>query len=310
MPALFPVDKVLGVDLIGLALSTIIYGITCLQVFLYYTKYCSRDSLALKLFVAGLMIMDTVEWSLLVVAMYHYTITNFGDYIVLQRNHWSLSYQAVLGGLLAVLVEMFFAWRLFNLSGRKLIFPFVIGIFCLAKTATSIGFTYVSDVSAKEFSQAGILEVWSLVSLATAIACDAFIAFGLIYYLHRGNAGFKGTHRAINLLITYALNTCLLTSIFNAVCMAMWITESSTLLYSLFYNLIVRLYSCSFMSTLNSRETVRNEMHTGELITMSHLVAHPSEQTQSGPVKFNPGPTGSTVTAWDDGIESQTTHKH
>jgi hypothetical protein len=32
--------------------------------------------------------MDTVEWAFLVVAMYHYTITNFGDYIVLLSNHW------------------------------------------------------------------------------------------------------------------------------------------------------------------------------------------------------------------------------
>ncbi|KAJ7141919.1 hypothetical protein C8R43DRAFT_1200436 [Mycena crocata] len=248
MPAPISVDKLLGAGLIGLVLSTIIYGITWLQVFSYYTKYSSRDGLFLRTFVGGLMVLDTFHVALLVMVMYHYTVTNFGDYSMLVHNTWSFVWQAFVGGVLEVLVEMFFAYRLYHLSGRKIVFPIVIGILCLAKLATTIGFTIVGR-EITSLSLAGQLEKWSIASLSTAIGCDTVIAVSLIYYLRKGNSGFKGTHRAINLLITYALNTCLLTGVFNIVCMTMWIKENTTMIYATFYFILVRRASLSSILT-------------------------------------------------------------
>ncbi|KAJ3872270.1 hypothetical protein F5051DRAFT_507184 [Lentinula edodes] len=281
MPSLIPLDNLLGAALIGLVLSTIVYGVTWLQVFSYYTKYCSHDTCFLKAFVGILMAFDTFHMVLLVMLMYHYTVSNFGDYLVLEHNTWPLVWQAFVGGLLEVTVEMFFAYRLYILSGKRVIFSIFIGILCLGKLATTVGFTIVG-LGIETFSLAGKLETWSIASLSTAIGCDSMIAICLIYYLRMNKTGFKGTHRAINLLITYALNTCLLTSIFNIVCMTMWITENTTMLYTIFYFILVRLYSCSFMSTLNSRETVRKELESSDVITMSQLIASQPTEVLSG----------------------------
>ncbi|KAJ7167210.1 hypothetical protein C8R43DRAFT_984506 [Mycena crocata] len=302
MPALIPVDELLGAGLIGLVLSTIIYGITWLQVFSYYTKYSSRDGPFLKTFVGVLMVLDTFHVALLVMLMYHYTVTNFGDYLVLMHNTWPLVWQAFVGGVLEVSVEMFFAYRLYHLSGRQIVFPIVVGILCLAKLATTIGFTVIG-LEISTFSLAGQLETWSIASLSTAIGCDTVIAVSLIYYLRKSNTGFKGTHRAINLLITYALNTCLLTSIFNIVCMTMWIKENTTMIYATFYFILVRLYSCSFMSTLNGRESVRKELEGHDVVTMSHLGFSPSDQTNHGTMgtlKLGTGPSDRSTAGWGD----------
>ncbi|KAF8191651.1 hypothetical protein K438DRAFT_1590964 [Mycena galopus ATCC 62051] len=99
MPSLIPLDKsdFLGATLIGLVLSTLVYGITCLQVFLYYTKHSSRDSPFLKAFVCApvlrivFLVLDTVHVALLVSLMYHYSVTNFGDYSTLERSTWCAS---------------------------------------------------------------------------------------------------------------------------------------------------------------------------------------------------------------------------
>ncbi|KAJ7747610.1 hypothetical protein DFH07DRAFT_575439 [Mycena maculata] len=299
MPALIPVDNFLGIALIGLVLSTIVYGITCLLVFSYYTKYSSRDGLFLKTFVAALMTLDTFHLALLVMFVYHYSVTNFGDYVSLQRSTWTVVVQALVGGIVQVLVEMFFAYRLYNLAGKKIIFLIIIAILCLAKLTTTIGFTVIG-LGLDAFSLAGKLQAWSISSLALAIACDTVIAVFLIYYLRKGSyIGFKGTHRAINLLITYALNTCLLTSIFNIVDVIMWIKSDTPMLYALFYFILVRLYSCSFMSTLNSRDTVRKEMENRELFTMSQFAAAPATQSQNGTLKLATGSSDLSSAAWD-----------
>ncbi|KAI9453077.1 hypothetical protein BJY52DRAFT_865094 [Lactarius psammicola] len=55
MPALIPVHNTLGALFIGTVLSSILYGVTWLQVYSYYNTHCSRDRWPLKSFVAFLM---------------------------------------------------------------------------------------------------------------------------------------------------------------------------------------------------------------------------------------------------------------
>ncbi|KAH9028802.1 hypothetical protein EDB84DRAFT_1497581 [Lactarius hengduanensis] len=55
MPALIPVDNTLGALFIGNFLSSILYGVTWLQVYSYYSGRCSRDRWPLKCFVASLL---------------------------------------------------------------------------------------------------------------------------------------------------------------------------------------------------------------------------------------------------------------
>ncbi|KAH8997128.1 hypothetical protein EDB86DRAFT_927621 [Lactarius hatsudake] len=55
MPALIPVDNTYGALLIGCVLSSIVYGVTWLQVYSYYNGHSSKDRWPLKYFVAFLM---------------------------------------------------------------------------------------------------------------------------------------------------------------------------------------------------------------------------------------------------------------
>ncbi|KAK6981097.1 hypothetical protein R3P38DRAFT_3115099 [Favolaschia claudopus] len=88
--SLIPLDNILGTWLIGLILSSVLYGITCLQVYLYFTKSCSRDRTILKAFVIGLFTLDTFHLSLVSHSIYSVVVTNFGDYVQLGMIPWSL----------------------------------------------------------------------------------------------------------------------------------------------------------------------------------------------------------------------------
>ncbi|KAH9166647.1 hypothetical protein EDB89DRAFT_1910496 [Lactarius sanguifluus] len=50
MPALIPLHNTLGALFIGTVLSSLIYGVTWLQVYSYYNSHCSRDRWPLKSF--------------------------------------------------------------------------------------------------------------------------------------------------------------------------------------------------------------------------------------------------------------------
>ncbi|KAF9059762.1 hypothetical protein BDP27DRAFT_1238142 [Rhodocollybia butyracea] len=88
MTALVPLDSLLGAAFIGIILSTVIYGVTCLQVYQYFTHHSYKDTTLLKIFVSLFVTIDTFHVALLVTFYYEYTVTNFGDYIFLSKINW------------------------------------------------------------------------------------------------------------------------------------------------------------------------------------------------------------------------------
>ncbi|KAF7308400.1 hypothetical protein HMN09_00688700 [Mycena chlorophos] len=233
----------LGCGVLGLALSSIIFGITWLQVYLYYTEHSSGDRPFLKAYVAIVMILDTLNQVLVILVVYHYTVTDFGDFEALTQNTWPFFFwQALPAGIIEIMVEAFFAYRLYGMSGRKIIYLVFVGIVCVFQLAGYIGWLVIGSKSSPLPSLTAQLEPWSIIIFSSATICDLVIAVCLIHYLRKEkNAGmFRGTNRAINLLITYALNTCLLTDILNIICIIVWAKEKESMLYVLFFWVVIR----------------------------------------------------------------------
>jgi hypothetical protein len=51
MPSAIPLDSTMGAYLIALIMSSIVYGVTCLQVYIYFTESSLHDTSSLKTFV-------------------------------------------------------------------------------------------------------------------------------------------------------------------------------------------------------------------------------------------------------------------
>ncbi|KAK6966587.1 hypothetical protein R3P38DRAFT_2590636 [Favolaschia claudopus] len=124
--SLIPLDNFLGTWLIGLILSSVLFGVTCLQIFLYFTKYCSRDRGILKIFVLFLFALDAFHLALVSHSLYSVVVTNFGDYVQLGIAPWSLLIQTVVGILLGTLVQFFYGWRIYVISKKSVILPAMI----------------------------------------------------------------------------------------------------------------------------------------------------------------------------------------
>ncbi|KZT64979.1 hypothetical protein DAEQUDRAFT_769219 [Daedalea quercina L-15889] len=108
MPALIPLDEFLGVVFIGIIVSTILYGVTCLQTYSYYTQNSNNDSRWMKLFVALVVAVDSFHVALIATAYYYYTVTNYGDYFALQVEQvpWSMAVQVPVGTVVGAMVQL------------------------------------------------------------------------------------------------------------------------------------------------------------------------------------------------------------
>ncbi|KAJ7929551.1 hypothetical protein B0H13DRAFT_1859545 [Mycena leptocephala] len=194
--SLIPLDNILGAWLIGLIVSSVVSLLH---------ENCSRDAVFLKTFraysikVALLMALDTLHLALLSHSFYSTTVTNFGDYVELGQAPWSLLVQVVVGDLLSALVQFFYAYRIYILSKKSLVFPVMIGICSLGQLDEAFGIAYMQQAGStaiqsfqiKFFKDTKAVLPYSTSAFVFGVGCDVLISSAMIYHLLRHKTGFQ-----------------------------------------------------------------------------------------------------------------------
>ncbi|KAJ7044289.1 hypothetical protein C8F04DRAFT_1228656 [Mycena alexandri] len=217
--SLIPLDNFLGAWLIGLIVASVFFGVTCLQVYLYFTKHSARDPVFLKTFVVLLLALDTLHLALVSHAFYFATVTNFGDYVELGTAPWfndSISFQV----------------KYFSLASEDL--PYFAA------------------------------------SLSIKVACDVLIASAMENGLPQVEPFlfWRGKTLIFQSIFYHAVSSQ------NLHC-RQFVALPSTLIYAPFFFVLVRLYTLSFLSILNSRDHVREQ-----LFSIAHaMITIPSPYT-------------------------------
>jgi hypothetical protein len=219
MPALIPLDNTLGALFLGTVLSSIVYGVTWLQVYSYYDSHSSRDRWPLKSFVAFLMLVDSVNMGFVIYASYNTSVTNFGDYLPLEFLPWYLPGIFSSAIVLEVSVQHFYAFRIYRLSKRSPYLPAAISVISL------IAFAFGLVFSAKDVESINTLgnpfQGFFLATLSCNVLCDALITFGMVYTLLSNRTEFRRTNSVLNLLAIYTINCGILNLVFSIACIAL-----------------------------------------------------------------------------------------
>ncbi|KAJ6532152.1 hypothetical protein DFH09DRAFT_1182737 [Mycena vulgaris] len=272
--SLIPLDNSLGAWLIGIIVSSVLFGVTCLQVYLYFTKHCGRDPVFFKTFVALLLAFETLSLALASHAFYFVTVTNFGDYGELGIPPWSQLVQIPVGVFVATFVQLFYAFRIYALSNKSLVLPVIIGVLAVADLGLSLVSVH-KTFQVKYFSQAREDIPYFAGTLSITVACDVLIASAMVYHLLRNKTGFHKTGKAINLLVAYSLRSGAITMTFAICGLVIFVCFPTALIYLPFFFILVRLYALSFMSILNSRDHVREQLFS----TTHAMITIPSSYT-------------------------------
>ncbi|KAI9440963.1 hypothetical protein H4582DRAFT_1509335 [Lactarius indigo] len=304
MPALIPVDNTLGALLIGTVLSSILYGVTWLQVYYYYNSHCSRDRWPLKSFVAFLMLVDTVNLVFVVHEPYRDIITNFGDYesSALRQLSWGQSAITLSTNVLEVSVQHFYAYRIYRLGRGSPYLPAAISVVSLTEVGeflrsgvprdfhlvlTDFGkvlgsctvqkcqpsfrvffplfFSRVFQNSLKHIHDSSSrFEEFLIPTLSCKVLCDILITVGMVYYLLSKRTQVRRTNNVLNLLAIYSINCGTLHLVFAISCVTVLAKYRDTLIYVPSLFIMIRLSLCAFMSILNSRDTLRETLDARE----------------------------------------------
>ncbi|KAI0648816.1 hypothetical protein C8Q79DRAFT_475128 [Trametes meyenii] len=270
LPQAPALDNTYGVGLIGTALGLMLFGLTVHQVYRYFRLY-PTDPTYVKVYVIVLLAVETFHIILSLHSCYFYLITNYlqpGAFLI---PVWSVNTVPLTTGVVATLSQCFFAHRVWlgetlkthvhsvhslrKVGPKYRLFVLVAIVLLLVELGFSLAATIETYVRPLFTSYWNVTWVFSA-SFGMAVLVDTILTGVLITVLHRSRTGLKRTDSLIDLLIVYAINTGLLTGIFNILTFIFALVYSDNLIYGAFAVVTAKLYANSVLAALNARKSL------------------------------------------------------
>ncbi|KAJ7589048.1 hypothetical protein C8J56DRAFT_30161 [Mycena floridula] len=270
-------DNTLGAAFIGGILASILYGVTCVQTFIFFNSG-RNQRLYLKGVVLTLWSLDTIHLICVCHALYWYLITNFLNAFVLEKLAWYRGWCPSHAHERYNCPEVVFTYRVWILSGksRLLTYPLILMIFLVQLDGLASGIKALMSptfVVLAEFT-------WVLyVGFILSVVADWAIAMVLCYYLYRSRSGIKSTDSLISVLMAYTINIGLLTSVCFLACFITYAVMKNYVFLALYFP-ISKLYVNSLLATLNARESLQAR-------DLAYSTGFP--MTQQTQIEFRPG---------------------
>ncbi|KAJ3503255.1 hypothetical protein NLJ89_g8515 [Agrocybe chaxingu] len=264
-----PAEFAHGWMFIGFLINAFLLGLMTAQVYIYYSTY-KRDRPWIKIFVAVLYVADIFNTIVIFAYLYRSLITFFGDEPNLGKSDWLFAAEPASTGVIAMMVQLFFAWRAYSLT-KSVINGCAIAALAITGGVSSIvtGFEVGRSATFVEFDAfRHTVILW----LVASVVCDILITLTLVTFLeeklfwvhptlvsHRfleqqkHKTGFQRSDLMIDRIIRVVVQTGLLTMIVATVDLIVYLVDPSGTHLMINYPL-AKLYSNSLMSSLNSRK--------------------------------------------------------
>lgn len=236
-----------------------LYGMTCLQVYSYFSRHSENDKTFLKYFVAAIVMFESLQMALLVHAIYTVGVTNFGDFLSDRKAPWSLRAQVLMGILITGAIQQFYAWRIYQFSRRQAYVPSFIVVSSFAEEACGVAF-FIRSLRYPDYQQNVDQKVVVIPILTLQVACDLTITASMVYYLYTRCTRVKQTITATTTLALYSIISGGLALVFSISCLITFVRFTGTLIFAPFFFVLMRIYVCAFMALLNSRDRIRTKL--------------------------------------------------
>ncbi|KAJ7779918.1 hypothetical protein B0H16DRAFT_1500225 [Mycena metata] len=266
--------------LIGFSLDWALFAVLTVQLYLYYQAF-PNDKVFTKGLVYFVYCINLTQVIFVTIDAFDTFGYGFGDPSTLNTKtfKWLWLVAPVFGWTVACIVQSFYAFRLYQLSGSWIV-PLILELAALGTWGIGI----YEGVSGRQYTGLNLgvnlqtgLAVFFLV--ATAVI-DITIAGCMTYYLTRIDTGFRRTHAVATKLIRVSIETGVMTALFATLILALYFGFPRRSFFIVPGNTIATVYANTLFAVLNSRFQIlngRSDVRTSDIFaaTLPYTVRRP-----------------------------------
>ncbi|KAJ7367925.1 hypothetical protein DFH08DRAFT_946898 [Mycena albidolilacea] len=283
------VKELFATTFIGFTVATTLYGVSILQVYLYFRRY-SQDRWTLKTMVATLWILDTLTTIFVAHSLFVFV---FG---LLSKKAdtnipWGFTVEKMLVTIITFIAQCFYAHTIWKVSKNILTTVFV-SVLAVATFGLGIYTTVhlFQNPGLNSISSRSFLIVSGLVQGLAALN-DIVITASLSYYLHIKRSGLPSSEKLIDTLIVYAVSRGVLTAVAQIMFLVLNVAMPHHQYWLPFHLVVGKLYINSVLASLNVRSSLsRTEIMLGPGISAlrNNEQMDERDETVTKPIAFVP----------------------
>ncbi|KAI0752408.1 hypothetical protein C8Q80DRAFT_1145777 [Daedaleopsis nitida] len=268
-----PLGSTLGVIFCAVCISSIIYGTTCIQGFLYYRSWRAReDCRFLRAAMFTIVMIDTLHQVTILHLGYFYLINHFGDPTApITSLPWSGPLEILFQAITTCLFNCFMTLRLWRLSHSRALTA--ISAMCTLGTAvTSIAYAIRGYFYHSLLEGLVAIKPHGVAAIILSIVTELTTSISVAYFLHKSRTGLPNTDDFITKLIVLTISTGMITTPFNIASLIAYLASQDNLFVLFFNFLLAKLYPTAFLTTLNVRDYLRHiALEAHDLESIAHI---------------------------------------
>ncbi|KAI0782614.1 hypothetical protein C8Q75DRAFT_497135 [Abortiporus biennis] len=260
LPAIPPgvtIGNTLGAVFLGTVVAAMLFGVTCSQLFTYFTQGKRNDHPLFKSVVLFLFSLDIMEMVAVIYMSYFYAVSNYGNVVALFNPTWGTPIAQFAICTSDAVIRSIFTYRIWKLSRSWWVTgPNAIGIIVVLAFGWK---NMASELRLKSFLEFGEISTDIYIGFGGSALIDTMIAFTLCVLLFRRRTGFQSTDSQIQLLMIYVVNTGAFASVVVIICLILYAVKPNTEIFIAPYAAGSKLYFNALLASLNSRDSIRTK---------------------------------------------------
>ncbi|KAI0313143.1 hypothetical protein OF83DRAFT_1175947 [Amylostereum chailletii] len=244
-----------GPILVGALFSWMLFGISSVQLYIYHISF-PRERWTIQASVYIIFALDIFQSVVACALAWKTLCSGWGRPVNLQFPGWTFSAIPCVSSIVAAWVQIFYAWRIYQL-GKWRVIPCVIIMVALAQlsAANAIG---ISFVSLKDIVRLHDKRMYArtIIWLGGGAFTDLVITASMVYLLYsakKRSHTFERSSRMINRLIRITMETGVVCALSAILELGFFLGMPHNNLHLLIALMLSKIYSNTLMTSLNSR---------------------------------------------------------
>ncbi|PBK63886.1 hypothetical protein ARMSODRAFT_1023534 [Armillaria solidipes] len=268
-PIILDITSSYGSLLVGSWLSCVMWGVSSLQVFIYYMNSGDFDPQFLRILVYFGAIFDTANAILVMKGQWLVLIHEYGKVGLLPATQLELLHHTWIESIVIFVVQLYFIRRIYifskqSLRSEKLKYATlaILAVMVMLASWQLIGIavfmTYAYGNDWEILSSPRLMGL-NISLRAAAVAADVLMSFGMAILLNRsGTPRFSKTKRMVHRLILVIVLSGALTAASATVVLILIKVYPASLYYCILEFSLCSLYFSTLLANLNTREYVQS----------------------------------------------------
>ncbi|KAJ7765095.1 hypothetical protein DFH07DRAFT_1059026 [Mycena maculata] len=244
------VELLFGPMLIGILLSTTLYGVMAVQMFIYFQTF-KKDAQWIRYLVLYLFFAETVNVLCVIGIVYEPLIVRWGSPQALVTSPILLPADAISIVAVSTPIQLFTAWRISIITGSVAL-PLLVSVLSAASLGGGVLVTAFVTIR-NQFQEFQSFSAEIIFWLTSSALCDVLIAVILTYSLWTRKTGFTAMDGQINRIIRLTVQTGAITAVAALTALILFLSFPGTTLQFITDFPLSKLYTICLLSTLNAR---------------------------------------------------------